>query len=132
VALGKRTWNILGKAIILIVAASVAACLFAPSVSQAVHPIPALASDLPATYKEGDRVFNERVQQRFPTGSSVMAMVDALQSQGFEVHSDTPNGKDWAQYEAHDWICVTRWYISWLGANDNLAGVEAHYGASCL
>lgn len=93
------------------------------------HELPALAKDLPSDFEEADAVFEARIRNRFPAGTSEQEMVETLASQGFSIAPD----RKIATFEDSNIVCRLIWRVSWeTGSDRKLTGVDAVYGGLCL
>jgi hypothetical protein len=87
---------------------------------------PLLGRNLPSTFSEGEKVFDKRVKERFPIGTSETSVVDELEGQGFSV-DPAPFADEWRRATIRRGILIqTLWSVHWrAGANriENIAGV---------
>ncbi len=107
------------------------ACLVA-----ACAAAPPLARGLPKDPTAASQAFNSRLDQRFPVGSSDAALIQELQSEGFDIAT---LGEDKAplQFIATRTVirgtCRIAWTVSWGANNGRIVAITGSYGAvSCL
>ena len=90
---------------------------------------PRLGHDLPRTFSEGERVFDQRVKAQFPIGSSERAMVDHLRGQGFSVEA-VPFHEGWRATDVRRGIIIqTLWSVRWRATDNRIEEVVGIYGA---
>lgn len=88
--------------------------------------IPAIARDLPATYTEGEQVFDTRLKARFPVGTSESAMVKELKRQGFSINEDS-HGR-FATFIENGLVVSNVWNVGWEADNGTISKVWGVYG----
>lgn len=106
----------------LIATTFVTAC----GVSNGAAQIPEIARDLPATYAEGEQVFDERLKARFPVGTPESTIVQELERQGFTVH-DGQHGR-FATFMEKKLIVSNVWNIGWDVENGTISKIWGVYG----
>ena len=90
---------------------------------------PLLGRDLPRTFSEGEKVFDQRVKAQFPVGSSERTMVDQLRSQGFSVEA-APFYDGWRAANVRRGIVIqTLWSVRWRATANRIDEVVGIYGA---
>ena len=90
---------------------------------------PEIGRDLPAEYADGTRVFDQRVKQRFPLGSSEQAMVEELERQGFR-RSAAFSGVEDATFTRDELITETLWSVRWRAQAGRITEIWGVYGVT--
>jgi len=91
--------------------------------------LPALARDLPKDTKAADRVFQQRVAQRFPAGTPAAALETELKAQGFGIESSA--GWHTASLKRKLFPCEIIWRVRWRAAAGKVSETDASYGTAC-
>ena len=90
------------------------------------RPVPELGRDLPANYAEGERLFNARLQARFPSGSDAGTVAETLRQQGFTVQQTAAGGR--ATFSDGQIPVASVWTIGWDAADGRLTRIWGVYG----
>ena len=91
------------------------------------YPIaPELGRGLPSNYVEGEKVFDERVKARFPTGMREADLVAELRNQGFSMGRGGPEFK--SASKSRGIIFRTLWSVRWQAEADRIEKVWGVYG----
>jgi hypothetical protein len=111
-----------------------AAIAFAACFSGCADSPPPIGRNLPSQFAEARPVFNQRVTERFPTGSSEQALVTELRREGFVLTAISPPDEyqSRATYTAGQIVCKATWTIVWGAADAKITAIAANYGAVCL
>ena len=88
--------------------------------------VPEIARDLPATYAEGEKIFDSRLKARFPVGTSETDIVEELKRQGFSIN-EGPNGR-FATFIEKRLVVSNVWNVGWEADNGTLSKVWGIYG----
>ena len=88
--------------------------------------IPEIARDLPATYAEGEQVFDARLKVRFPVGTTEGAIVEELKRQGFSIN-EGPQGQ-FATFVEQRLVVSNVWHVGWEADNGTISKVWGVYG----
>ena len=95
-----------------------------------------LTSGLPNDTFKDEPAFDQRIQTRFPLGSSARAMVEELQKQGFKLDSPTtsPDGDYLSRRtEQRSWPCRFDFTVHWRSDVQNrLTSVGGGVFITCL
>ncbi len=98
-------------------------------VSQA--PLPAMARDLPKDVAQANRVFAQRVAQRFPAGTPGATIAAALAAAGFAAEA---NDGAWhgAVLKRRLPPCEVTWRVRWRDdAGNRVSETSGSYGLAC-
>jgi hypothetical protein len=106
----------------LLAASLVTACGVASGTGQ----IPEITRDLPATYAEGERVFDARLKARFHVGTAESAIIEELERQGFSIN-EGPHGR-FATFIEKKLIVSNVWHVGWETENGAISKVWGVYG----
>lgn len=106
----------------LLVASIVTACDIVSGPGQ----IPEIARDLPATYVEGEQVFDARLKARFPVGTAESAIIEELERQGFSINEGPHGG--FATFIEKRLIVSNVWNVGWEAENGTVSKVWGVYG----
>lgn len=90
---------------------------------------PEIGRDLPATYAEGEVVFNQRIRQRFPLGSSEASMVSELQRQGFRRLPAYGDFEDMT-FTRSEVVTETLWSVRWRARETRITEIWGIYGVT--
>ncbi|MDD2324765.1 MAG: hypothetical protein PHW63_01955 [Alphaproteobacteria bacterium] len=92
---------------------------------------PKLCRDLPSSFVEADKVFQERIQKEFPEPVQEERFVDELQKQGFILFNDpTLSG---VYFRKQSFPCSQKWSITWdKDANGSAINIQGSYQVVCL
>ena len=107
------------------------------SLSACKRSAPPIGRKLPGgRWAQVSRAFNERVQSRFPVGSSEAEMVAELRRERVEgpVSHDTPDVqfRHTASFELQGFPCRRFWDISWNSDAGNISEIKGQYSGICL
>jgi hypothetical protein len=89
--------------------------------------LPDLARDIPSNSELGRKVFDRRVNDLFPAGSSEQSLIDTLENQGFKRfsgHGETEG----AVFSQGNFIFKTIWIVSWKASDGKLDRIWGVYG----
>lgn len=102
------------------------AFMTACGVASEAEKIPEIARGLPATYAEGEKIFDARLKARFPVGTSETDIVEELKRQGFSI-SEGPRGR-FATFIEKRLVVSNVWNVGWEADNGMLSMVWGIYG----
>ena len=88
---------------------------------------PALGRDLPANYVEAERVFDRRVKERFPRGTSEDTLKAEVLKQGFKLLPAYSNTQDATAYRG--WIIKRLWSVRWRAERGLITEIWGVYGS---
>lgn len=103
-----------------------AAFATARGVANGAAQIPKIARDLPATYDEGERVFDARLKARFPVGTEESAVIGELERQGFSI-KEGQHGP-FATFIEKKLIVSNVWNVGWEAENGTISKVWGGHG----
>jgi hypothetical protein len=88
---------------------------------------PEIARDLPRDYAQGERVFEDRLKQRFPISSNEADLVAELMRQGFEMKSS--RDARYANFSDDAFPVTTVWRIIWKASDGKITEISGiRYG----
>lgn len=85
---------------------------------------PVIGRDLPATYAEGEKVFDARIKAHYPVGGDPKIMANDLRRQGFEVLETESGGS--AHFSDKGFPIASIWSVGWdieAGKLSNVWGI---------
>ena len=88
--------------------------------------IPEIARDLPATYTEGEQLFDARVKARFPVGIAETAIIKELERQGFSINEGSHG--PFATFIEKKLIVSNVWNVGWEAESGTISEVWGVYG----
>jgi len=94
--------------------------------------LPPIARNLPRTFSEADKVFQQRVMQSFSGISDPMELEKQVKAEGFAVRYDKKSRTYVALVDQHAFPCALFWIISWTVVDRSVANLNANYYGSCL
>jgi hypothetical protein len=74
--------------------------------------------------------FSTRLHERFPSGTSINALLDELRSEGFVISSDAQGPV--AMYKVSNFPCGDTWTIRWAGEAEKIASITGQAIEVCL
>lgn len=84
------------------------------------------AQDVPGSFEQGDAMFNIRLAETFPPGTSVKTLVEKLTADGFAIAA----GK--ATREAEVYLCRVNWVVTWADLNGSVSDLAGEYSGACM
>lgn len=81
---------------------------------------------MPATYVEGEKVFDARLKAHFPVGTEESAVVEELGRQGFSIN-EGPSGR-FATFVVKRLVVSNVWNVGWEADNGTISKVWGVYG----
>src|SRR5262249_35793682 len=124
-------WSLRAAALLAVAAIASVATLFAVWVSQQDQPIP-LTAELGREWDAMSKVFDSRIRERFPPGSSEAAMIEALRRQGFVATEWTAASTRTALRTERRFPCVYYASVEWTATAGTITSIGGSYGSSCL
>lgn len=103
-----------------------AAFATARGVASGAAQIPEIARDLPATYTEGEQVFDARLKARFPVGTEESAVIGELKRQGFSINEGQHG--PFATFIERKLIVSNVWNVGWEAENGSISKLWGVYG----
>ncbi len=88
---------------------------------------PEIGRGLPTGYAEGERLFDRRVKEMFPIGTSEERLLEELQKQGFELLPAFDGVND-ATFTRDNWIFQTIWSVRWRAEEGRIKDIWGVYG----
>lgn len=97
---------------------------------------PAIGRNLPSDPAQAQRVFDQRVRQRYPIGSSEAALIDDMRVEGFGIATNSQSPPDrfskFAIQCGYISIATTHgWEIEWSAANGRLTDIAGVFMPQC-
>ena len=113
--------------------ATIALLVFLASCSS-MEPRPPLIQGLTGSRVSAD--FDQRIQSRFPVGSSAQVLAAELKDEGFSLSSSSVDseGRDVqavGRLEYLDFPCEDDWIVSWHATAGNITEVHGEFGMTC-
>ena len=99
------------------------------------RPPPPIARDLSPKPDEARSQFDERIRQRFPTGSDEAGLLAELRKEGFKIwYRNDPADKygSHAEYEGGRFPCDHHWSVSWTASAGKITDIASYYQTVCL
>ena len=89
---------------------------------------PALGRNLPSSYEEGNRLFDERVRKAFPIGMDEADLIRKLRKQGFPKPKDPSIDGCKISTVRSGLICIHLWSVRWRADAGRIEDIWGVYG----
>jgi hypothetical protein len=112
----------------------IATILLSVALTACVAKPPPIGKDLPSNFAAARPVFDQRIKQRFPVGSSERELLGELARESFKINpsahaADSPRS---ASYESSSMVCKLLWVVDWSAEDGRITDIQGDYGSVCL
>jgi hypothetical protein len=102
--------------------------MFAPGSLLSLRRTPEIGKKLPPKYREAAPLFDARVKERFPAGTSEDEVVRALEREGF-ARSACFDGVESLTFTRNELVMKTIWSVRWRATNGRIDEIWGVHGA---